>query len=238
MGASATIDSPDTLRHVAIIMDGNGRWAQQRNLPRKEGHRRGLTAARLALHACVKWRIPHLTLFAFSSENWNRPQEEVSALLFLFAEAAKSLGTELAENGVQVRFIGQRERFSSLLQTAMSAMEKMTEKGKRLQVNVAVSYSGRWDITQAAARIAETNGDFSAENFAQHLSTGALPEVDLLIRTGGEKRISNFMLWQAAYSELYFTPVLWPDFSEEDFNAAIDDYMQRERRFGAIKEAC
>ncbi len=238
MGASATIDSPDTLRHVAIIMDGNGRWAQQRNLPRKEGHRCGLTAARLALHACVKWRIPHLTLFAFSSENWNRPQEEVSALLFLFAEAAKSLGTELAENGVQVRFIGQRERFSSLLQTAMSAMEKMTAKGKRLQVNVAVSYSGRWDITQAAARIAETNGDFSAENFAQHLSTGALPEVDLLIRTGGEKRISNFMLWQAAYSELYFTPVLWPDFSEEDFNAAIDDYMQRERRFGAIKEAC
>ncbi|MGI9347026.1 MAG: polyprenyl diphosphate synthase [Gammaproteobacteria bacterium] len=225
-------------RHVAIIMDGNGRWAQQRCLPRHEGHRRGLAAARAVVRACARRHIPYLTLFAFSSENWQRPAAEVNALLSLFGEAAVSLRDELADNGVRVVFIGERERFSPLLRKTMSSMEKITAPGARLQLAVAVSYSGRWDITQAAQKIAEDGGDFTEENFAHHLATAPMPEVDLLIRTGGERRLSNFMLWQAAYAELYFSLALWPDFGEEDLNAAIDDFAGRERRFGNIGEAC
>ena len=229
-------------RHVAVIMDGNGRWAASRRLPRPEGHRRGLLAARAAVRAAVSGGVPYLTLFAFSRENWRRPAGEVRALLSLFAETARDLGGELAENGVRVSFIGQREQFPPPLRAAMSSLEKMTAGGRRLHATVAVSYSGRWDVSQAAAKIAANGGDFSEENFARHLATGDLPPVDLLIRTGGERRLSNFMLWQAAYSELYFTPVLWPDFGEEDFAAAVADYAGRERRFGALaqeaKEAC
>ena len=227
------------LHHVAVIMDGNGRWARRRNLPRSEGHRRGLDAARMAVRACATRRIPYLTLFAFSRENWKRPAAEVGALLSLFAETARTLEKELADAGVRVVFIGQRGRFSAALRAAMNSLEKKTENGKRLQVNVAVNYSGRWDVAQAAAQIAANGGDFSEDNFAKHLATGGIPAVDLLIRTGGEQRISNFMLWQAAYSELYFTPVLWPDFGEEDFYAAADEYALRERRFGeAHEKAC
>ena len=223
-----------TLQHVAVIMDGNGRWAEQRHLPRTEGHKKGLSAARNIVRACATQQIPYLTLFAFSRENWGRPENEVRMLLSLFAETAKTLGEELAENGAKVVFIGERERFSNTLRRAMASLEKKTSGGKRLQVTVAMSYSGRWDVTQAAAKIAENGGDFSEDNFSQHLATGDLPAVDLLIRTGGERRISNFMLWQAAYAELYFTPVLWPDFGEDDFAAATADFAGRERRFGAI----
>lgn len=236
---SATPPMMSPLRHVAVIMDGNGRWAAARNLPRATGHRRGLDAARAVVRAAAAHNIPYLTLFAFSNENWQRPAAEVRALLALFGETARTLGDELAENDVRVSFIGQRERFPVALRTAMSSLEKMTARGKRLHTMVAVSYSGRWDVTQAAAKIAANGGDFSEENFARHLTTGDLPPVDLLVRTGGERRLSNFMLWQAAYSELYFTPTLWPDFGAEDFAAAVADYGGRERRFGAlIKEAC
>lgn len=224
------------LRHVAVIMDGNGRWARRRNLPRSEGHRRGLEAARAAVRACASRRIPYLTLFAFSRENWNRPAAEVAALLSLFAETARGLEKELVGAGVRVVFIGQRGRFPAALRAAMDALEAKTKNGARLQVNVAANYSGRWDVAQAAEQIAANGGDFSEENFAKHLSTGEMPPVDLLVRTGGEQRISNFMLWQAAYSELYFTPVLWPDFGEDDFYAAADEYARRERRFGTACE--
>lgn len=226
-------------RHVAVIMDGNGRWAAARSLPRPEGHRRGLSAARAVVRAAVSRGVEYLTLFAFSSENWQRPASEVRALLSLFGDTAASFGGELAENGVRVSFIGQRDRFPPPLRAAMSSLEKMTEGGRRLRATVAVSYSGRWDVSQAAAKIAANGGDFGEENFARHLATGDLPPVDLLVRTGGEMRLSNFILWQAAYTELYFTPVLWPDFGEEDFAAAVADYAGRERRFGALaREAC
>ena len=218
-----------------MIMDGNGRWAQRRNLPRTEGHRQGLSAARAIVRACATQQIPYLTLFAFSRENWGRPENEVRMLLSLFAETAKTLGEELAENGARTVFIGERGRFPIPLRQAMSSLEKTTANGKRLQVTVAVSYSGRWDVAQAAAKIAANGGDFSEDNFSRHLATGELPPVDLLIRTGGEQRISNFMLWQAAYAELYFTPVLWPDFGEDDFAAATADYAGRERRFGSVE---
>ncbi|MGI9306320.1 MAG: polyprenyl diphosphate synthase [Gammaproteobacteria bacterium] len=226
------------LRHVAVIMDGNGRWARLRNLPRGEGHRRGLRAARAAVRACIARGVPYLTLFAFSRENWDRPEAEVRALLALFGETARGLEKELADAGVRAAVIGQRGRFPPPLRDAMDSLEQKTANGKRLQVNVALNYSGRWDVAQAAERIAANGCDFSEENFAKHLSTGGQPAADLLIRTGGEQRISNFMLWQAAYSELYFTPVLWPDFGEADFNAAVDEYARRERRFGAREEAC
>ena len=227
------------LRHVAVIMDGNGRWATSRNLPRTEGHRRGLSAARTAVRAAAVRDISHLTLFAFSNENWRRPENEVHALLALFGETAQTFGKELTENDIRVSFIGQRERFPAALRAAMSSLEKMTADGRRLHATVAISYSGRWDIAQAAEKIAAGNGDFGEENFSRHLATGDLPPVDLLIRTGGEQRLSNFLLWQAAYSELYFTPVLWPDFGEDDFAAAVADYAARERRFGGlIQKAC
>lgn len=225
------------LRHVAVIMDGNGRWASARNLPRSAGHREGLTAARAVMRAAVKQGVSHLTLFAFSNENWRRPQTEVRALLSLFAETARDIGGELVTNGVRVSFIGERERFPQTLRAAMSSLEKMTENGHRLRTTVAVSYSGKWDVSQAAARAAANREELNENNIAKYLSTHDLPPVDLLIRTGGEHRLSNFLLWQAAYAELYFTPTLWPDFGEDDFAAAAADFARRERRFGGLKEA-
>lgn len=219
-------------------MDGNGRWANQRGLPRREGHKRGLEAVRNVVRACAMRHIPYLTLFAFSSENWRRPADEVNALLALFGEASDSWGGELSRKGVRVAFIGERARFPAVLRRAMALLEKRTADNKQLHLSVAASYSGRWDVAQAAAKIAAGDGDFSEDNFARHLATGETPPVDLLLRTGGEHRISNFMLWQTAYAELYFTPVLWPDFGEKDFNTAVDEFARRERRFGNIKEAC
>lgn len=232
---AVVVSKHSTLQHIAIIMDGNGRWAKQRDLPRHEGHRRGVAVARLMVREAVKKRIPFLTLFAFSSENWQRPQQEVGALLSLFAEAAEQLADELKGGGVRVLFVGDRTRFSKTLQLAMESLEKNTAHCTALTLIIAVSYSGKWDITQAAASIAANGGNFDEENFARHLTTGDLPPIDLLIRTGGEHRISNFMLWQAAYAELYFCTALWPDFGEEDFNHALNEYAQRERRFGMVQ---
>jgi undecaprenyl diphosphate synthase len=219
-------------------MDGNGRWAKQRHLPRYEGHRRGLQVARAMVRACAERHIPYLTLFAFSSENWRRPAVEINALLTLFGEAATLLSEEMVNNGVRVVFIGERTRFPVKLQRTMTNMETVTAGGKTLNLTIAVSYSGRWDIVQAAAAIASNGGDFTEDNFNLHLATTDAPPVDLLIRTGNEQRISNFMLWQAAYAELYFSEKLWPDFEKTDFYSAIDDFSGRERRFGDVGKAC
>ena len=232
--SSVSITPP--LQHIAIIMDGNGRWAIKRNQSRSEGHRHGLTALRGVIRACVKKNIRHLTLFAFSNENWNRPPLEVQSLLNLFIETAEKTEKELVDNGIRVVFIGDSDKFSPLLRKAMRVLEKKTAAGARLWVTIAVSYSGRWDIVQAAAKMASANEDFNENNFSKYLATVNLPPVDLLIRTGGEQRISNFMLWQIAYAELYFSSALWPDFSDEHLSEALEEYARRERRFGGVRQ--
>ncbi len=218
-------------RHIAVIMDGSGRWAQRSGLPRLEGHRRGLEAARMLVENCLREGVAHLTLFAFSRENWQRPEEEVAGLMRLFAEMEKWQPT-LREAGVRLLFIGERERFSPALRALMSSMEKATAGGGKITVLVAAGYGGQWDIVRAARRLCESGEEFSEENLAARLATGGLPPPDLLIRSGGEKRISNFMLWQLSYAELHFTDVLWPDFGEDDLRRAIADYGSRERRYG------
>lgn len=218
-------------------MDGNGRWAQQRNLPRSAGHRRGLDAVRKLVEHTAAAGIPYLTLFAFSNENWQRPDQEVAALMRLFAEAIASEGATLRKNGIRLRFIGDTARFPASLRTGMSGLETLTSGGTRLTLSLAIGYSGRWDIVQAAQRLAASGAPYTEEAFAQHLADAAAPPPDLLIRTGGEQRISNFMLWQAAYAELYFTPVLWPDFGADDLHAAIADFHRRERRYGGVGAA-
>ena len=216
-------------------MDGNGRWAQQRNLPRSEGHRHGLDAARTLVENAAAEGIAHLTLFAFSNENWRRPDEEVSSLLQLFASAIASEGAALRKNGIRLRFIGDVGRFPASLRAGMSGLETLTRGGERMVLTLAIGYSGRWDILQAAEKLAASGDAYTEENFAAHLASAGAPPPDLLIRTGGETRISNFMLWQAAYAELYFTPVLWPDFSGDHLRAALEDFHRRERRFGGVK---
>ena len=217
-------------------MDGNGRWAMRRGLDRNEGHRRGLEAARTLVRAAVESGVRRLTLFAFSSENWSRPPDEVRALLGLFAEAAAKERANLLRNRVAIRFIGEREKFPPNLRRAMSALEKITARGDRIQVAVAVGYGGRWDIVQAARRaIAEKipPEELDEDKMESLLADGDPP--DLLIRTGGERRLSNFLLWQAAYAELYFTDTLWPDFDEKELRRALRDFSKRERRFGKIE---
>ena len=214
-------------------MDGNGRWAIRRGLTRAEGHRRGLESARALVRAAVECGVQRLTLFAFSSENWRRPPDEVRALLALFAEAAAKERANLLRNRVAIRFIGEREKFPPNLRRAMAALEKITARGDRIQVAVAVGYGGRWDIVQAARRaIAEgvAPDQLDEAKMESLLADGDPP--DLLIRTGGERRLSNFLLWQAAYAELYFTDTLWPDFGEKEFREALADFSKRERRFG------
>ena len=214
-------------------MDGNGRWAIRRGLTRAEGHRRGLESARALVRAAVECGVQRLTLFAFSSENWRRPPDEVRALLSLFAEAAAKERANLLRNRVAIRFIGEREKFPPNLRRAMAALEKITARGDRIQVAVAVGYGGRWDIVQAARRaIAEgvAPDQLDEAKMESLLADGDPP--DLLIRTGGERRLSNFLLWQAAYAELYFTDTLWPDFGEKEFREALADFSKRERRFG------
>ena len=214
-------------------MDGNGRWATRRGLDRNEGHRQGLEAARTLVRAAVESGVRRLTLFAFSSENWSRPPDEVRALLGLFAEAAAKERANLLRNRVAIRFIGEREKFPPNLRRAMSALEKITARGDRIEVAVAVGYGGRWDIVQAARRAIAENIPPEALDEAKMeslLADGDPP--DLLIRTGGERRLSNFLLWQAAYAELYFTDTLWPDFDEKELRGALRDFSKRERRFG------
>ena len=229
--------------HVAIIMDGNGRWARARHLPRTAGHKKGLDATTTIVEACVKKGIRALTLFAFSSENWRRPEEEVSSLMELFLIALNREINKLHKNGVRVRFIGDLTAFSEKLQESIHKAEALTADNPGLQLQVAVNYGGRWDITQAVRQLADSvaNGDLTVEEIsetqiASRLCTSDLPEPDLFIRTGGEHRISNFLMWQLAYTELFFMDVLWPDFSEDEFDQALDSFAGRQRRFGMTGE--
>ncbi len=230
-------------RHVAIIMDGNGRWAQQRGLPRPAGHKAGVAPVRLCIEQCGRRRIEALTLFAFSSENWARPTEEVSSLMGLFLDALDREVDDLHANGVRLRFIGERQALSVRLQSRIAAVEQRTGQNTGLQLQIAVSYGGRWDILGAvrtvAARCASGElrpADITDEVFAAGLSLAGLPDPDLFIRTGGERRISNFLLWNLAYTELYFTDQLWPDFDAAGFDAALQYFAERNRRFGLTGE--
>ena len=230
-------------RHVAIIMDGNGRWAQQRGKMRVFGHKAGVNAVRDAVSVASRLGLSALTLFAFSSENWRRPESEVSSLMELFIHVLGGEVKKLHKSNIRLRITGERSRFSSRLQDKVAAAEALTANNTGLILNVAANYGGRWDITQAAAALAVEvqAGHLAPEQIdedalARHLSTHGLPDVDLLIRTGGDHRISNFVLWQAAYAELYFTPVLWPDFDAVVFSEAIASFASRERRFGCTGE--
>ncbi|GAB3683406.1 polyprenyl diphosphate synthase [Salinisphaera aquimarina] len=231
-------------RHVAVIMDGNGRWANARGLPRAAGHRAGAKSARSIVENAQRNGVKVLTLFAFSSENWQRPRAEVRVLLDLFR---RTIGREidaLHDNGVRLSFIGDRSRFSKALQSDMRDAEARTQNNATLDLVIAVDYGGRWDMVQAARACAQacldddlTPETITAEAMAQHLSLHRFGEPDLFIRTGGERRISNFLLWDLAYSELYFTDRLWPDFDAESLRDALDWFAQRERRFGRLPSA-
>ncbi|HTV78723.1 MAG TPA: polyprenyl diphosphate synthase [Steroidobacteraceae bacterium] len=230
-------------RHVAIIMDGNGRWAAARQLPRHAGHKAGIGALRGCVQTCSARGIGALTVFAFSSENWARPAEEVSLLMGLFVEALDREVDELHANGVRLRFIGDRQRLSVRLQSYLAATEARTAANGSLALNVAMSYGGRWDITGAvrtlAARCAGGGlrpAEITEEQVGQALQLGGLADPDLFIRTGGEHRISNFLLWNLAYTELYFTDCLWPDFDAAELDAALEFFGARERRFGRTPE--
>lgn len=228
-------------KHIAIIMDGNGRWAEQHGYPRVLGHRRGATALRNVVRACVERGVRVLTVFAFSSENWRRPAYEVGALMHLFLQSLRREVRRLDEAGVRLCFIGDRHRFDAPLQTRMREAEAITAKNERMTLVIAVNYGGRWDIAEAAKAISRkvASGQMAVDDideavFAAEIQWADVPDPDLLIRTGGEQRISNFMLWQLAYTELYFTPVLWPDFKAAELDRAMDWFSSRERRFGQI----
>lgn len=243
MFTSSTRDIPASAavpRHVAIIMDGNGRWARKRFLPRFAGHRRGVETVRDSVKYCLERGIDYLTLFAFSSENWRRPEEEVTLLMQLFMRALQQEVSKLDSNGVKLKIVGDLSRFDPSLQSLIVAAEEKTAGNDRLTLTIAANYGGRWDILQAANRMAvarpEKRGEWTEGDLAPFLAMSYAPEPDLFIRTGGEERISNFLLWQLAYSELYFTDALWPEFDSVAFAAAIASYQQRERRFGRTSE--
>ncbi len=227
-------------QHVAIIMDGNNRWAKSRGFESKSGHRYGAQAAREAVNSCVIRNIPYLTLFAFSSENWLRPVKEVQGLMALFLSVLKRNEiNQLHRSNVRLQFIGNRSSFSSKLQDNMREVEQLTEKNTGTTVIVAADYGGRWDITNAAKRMASdvqsgnlNLSDIDSRLLHSYTSLSKYPDPDLCIRTGGEHRISNFLLWHFAYTELYFTDCYWPDFNDEQFQRALDDYASRQRRFG------
>ena len=218
--------------HVAIVMDGNGRWANKRYMPRLVGHRQGLAALRRCVAACLDRGVRVLTVFAFSSENWNRPEDEVSGLMGLMGMALTREVPKLHEAGVRVYLIGDRESLKSKLRDGLTQAEELTRDNERLILNVCFNYGGRWDIVQAAARLHEQGLPFTEDNLSSAMAMSHVPDPDLIIRTGGEYRISNFLLWQSAYSELYFSDILWPDFDAAALDAAIEDYTLRERRFG------
>ncbi|MGD9597339.1 MAG: polyprenyl diphosphate synthase [Steroidobacteraceae bacterium] len=226
-------------RHVAIIMDGNGRWAERRGLARHAGHREGVPVVRLCVEECVRRGIGALTLFAFSSENWRRPEVEVANLMTLFFDALEKEVAELDANGVRLRVIGDRHALSVRLQARVAEAERRTAGNTRLNLQIAVSYGGRWDIVQAARRLAAgvaagslRAADIDEARFGAALALADLPDPDLFIRTGGERRISNFLLWNLAYTELWFTDTLWPDFDEAAFGSALEAFAGRERRYG------
>jgi len=225
--------------HIAIVMNVNGRGAKKRNRPRSFGHQAGLKALRKTIRHCVRLGVGTLTVFAFSSENWNRPAGEVSRLMEIFLKALDKEVQELHQNGVCIRFIGDLTAFKPAIQTRMSAAQSLTAGNDRLVANVAVNYGGRWDIAQAARRVAAAVAEgflsldkVDEKQIGHYMALAESPDPDLLIRTGGEMRISNFLLWQSAYTELYFTPVLWPDFDETSLDDAVAAFQARERRYG------
>lgn len=231
------------LQHIAIIMDGNGRWAQQQGKSRLAGHKGGVKAVKEIIKACVAREIQYLTLFAFSSENWQRPKAEVGSLMDLFTNALKNESKDLYENGVQLKLIGDISRFNKTIQMLGKRAQQHQPEELKLTLNVAVNYGGRWDIVEATKKIVNqvTVGKLDSklideEMISQQISTAGMPDPDLFIRTSGEYRISNFLLWQAAYSEFYFTDVLWPDFDEAELDRAIESYAGRNRRFGLTTE--
>ncbi len=230
-------------KHIAIIMDGNGRWAKSQGKPRVFGHKHGVQAVRKTIRSAAQMGIQAVTLFAFSSENWRRPQEEVGLLMELFISVLSSEVKKLHKNNLRLRIIGDKSRFSDRLQNKIEEAEELTATNTGMVINIAANYGGKWDITQAVKSISHqvADGSLSPEEIDEALITSELtmsdiPEVDLLIRTSGECRISNFMLWQLAYAEMYFTPVFWPDFGEESLIEAVTWFVERERRFGATGE--
>lgn len=241
--ASSAAETPDIPRHVAIIMDGNGRWARRRHMPRFAGHRAGLEAVRKTIRACGQHGVQVLTLFAFSSENWRRPKEEVGLLMNLFLNALDKEVGKLHENNIRLRVIGDTSAFSEEIQQRIQDAERLTRDNTALQLNIAANYGGRWDISEACRHLGRqiADGQLSPESITpqlieQYLCLAELPEPDLFIRTGGEQRISNFLLWQLAYTELYFTPMLWPEFDEAAFAVALASFASRQRRFGRTGE--
>jgi len=238
-----TADNTYAPRHIAIIMDGNGRWAKQRHQPRFMGHRAGVKAVENIVKHCAEIGVSVLSLFAFSSENWKRPTKEVSLLMELFALSLKQQAKRLHKNNIRLKIIGDISKFSASLQKQIQQAEQITQNNTGLTINIAANYGGHWDITQSVKQLAEKvkageldPADIDEESIAQGLTTAELPEPDLFIRTGGEQRVSNFMLWQLAYTEFYFTDTLWPDFTSEQLDTAITSFLQRERRFGKTSE--
>jgi undecaprenyl diphosphate synthase len=237
---SSTQDIPEVSaipRHVAIIMDGNGRWASKRLMPRVAGHSEGLGSVRKIVQECRRVGVEYLTVFAFSSENWRRPPEEVGFLMKLFLKSLKGEVSRLAENDIRLRLIGDLSRFDGAIQEMAQFSEEKTADCKALTLTIAANYGGRWDILQAMSKCLAANPNLKPQDVSEdllqpHLSMAYAPEPDLFIRTGGEQRISNFLLWQLAYTELYFTDILWPDFDEAELHKAFDWFGQRERRFG------
>lgn len=235
------LDSENIPRHVAVIMDGNGRWAQKRGEDRVFGHINGVESMRKVIRAAVDCGVEYLTVYAFSTENWGRPEQEVTALMELLCKTIANETEELKQNGVRMRFIGDIQALSKDVRTAIAKSEKETFQNRKLTLIIAVNYSSRWEITQMVRKVAvqvRDEGlqvhDITAETVAANLATAGIPDPDLLIRTSGELRLSNFLLWQLSYSELYFTDVYWPDFDEEAFYQAIREYQRRDRRYGLL----
>ncbi len=226
-------------KHIAIIMDGNGRWAKKRLMPRISGHRRGLESVKTVITQCQKLNIPFLTLFAFSTENWLRPTQEVDFLMSLFQDSIKKESSSLIKNNIRFKLIGDRKPFPKKLIDKIKDLENLTEKNTGLTLSIAINYGGRWDIVNAVNEYRKKGHfkkPFTQKNLIQNLSLNFAPDPDLLIRTGGEKRISNFLIWQFSYTELYFTETLWPDFNEKAFTSALIEFQKRERRYGKTSE--
>ncbi|MBB5019564.1 undecaprenyl diphosphate synthase [Chitinivorax tropicus] len=239
---SSTAAIPEAVqvpRHIAMIMDGNGRWAKKRFLPRVAGHKKGLETVREMVRACIELKVDYLTLFAFSSENWRRPADEVSFLMQLFIKAMEREVERMSDNNIRLKIIGRLDRFEPQLAEMIQASQDKTAHNTGLTLTIAADYGGRWDILQATNALLATRGgqcEVTEEALSPYLAMSYAPEPDLFIRTGGEQRISNFLLWQLAYSELYFTDVLWPDFNLDVLKQAISSYQSRERRFGRTSE--
>jgi undecaprenyl diphosphate synthase len=233
------MDSKNIPQHIAIIMDGNGRWAQSKGWPRIAGHKEGAESVRTILKACAEFGVKFLTLYAFSTENWKRPKEEVDFLMDLFLQTIDAEIDELMANSVKLNFLGRLGHFSQELQQRMASSMQKTSNNSRITLNIMVNYGGRAELTDAFVRMTNdelTNDEINEDTISKYLYTAGMPDPDLLIRTANEMRVSNFLLWQIAYAEIYVTPVLWPDFRREQLIAAIEDYQKRVRKFGQTKE--